>query len=114
MHPLIKGLVGVTGVALATRVVDAVMPPKKHVPPPPQPGPPPPVVKPDFTADAKRVLGEIRDYVATLSARDQLMMRLGMRAAHLEEALAAGDFKRAEAHLEALAKLASSSSSTAQ
>jgi hypothetical protein len=100
------------GVAFAHRALDTVLPPRRvpqHAPPSPQPSPQPDPGAARFVEDSRRVLSEIQGYVSTLSPRDQMMMRIGLHASHLEEALVSGDFKRAESHLEALGKLVSGS-----
>lgn len=46
-----------------------------------------------------------RAFSQTLTPREALVLQLGLAASHLEESLAHGNWKRAEAHAENVAKL---------
>ena len=49
-----------------------------------------------------RLIGELR---RQLSPRDLVMMQIGMRASHVEEALAQGDVDRARGHVKKIVEL---------
>jgi len=57
-----------------------------------------------FLRTAQTLLDYIRRFKKTLSPRDVLLLQIGMRASHIEEALAVGDVDRAKAHLVQLAE----------
>ena len=61
----------------------------------------------EFSRAAKRILYLIDKFKQQLSRRDFLMMQIGMRASHIEEALSQGDTNRAQGHLDKLTKLIS-------
>jgi len=51
------------------------------------------------------VLESIQKLKKTLSARDLRILQIGMRASHIEEAMAQGEFDRARSHFHELLKL---------
>ena len=61
----------------------------------------------EFTRASNRLMGVIGRFGRTLSKRDVLMLQIGMRASHIEEALAQGDVSRANGHLMMLQSLVS-------
>lgn len=58
-----------------------------------------------FTSAFSYVVDQIKRFKKTLSARELLILQVGMRACHAEEAAALGDAERAKAHVNELAKL---------
>jgi len=59
-----------------------------------------------FERSLSRAIAVARRFNATLSPREKLILQLGLRASHLEEALAAGDQDRAAAHAKGLVTIA--------
>jgi hypothetical protein len=54
------------------------------------------------------ILDTIQNFNKTLSPRDLHLMQIGMRASHIEEAMAHGEIDRARGHLDALVTLVKS------
>jgi hypothetical protein len=50
-------------------------------------------------------LQALKTFAGTLTPRERDILQLGLVASHLEESAAHGDWKRAEAHAEALVKV---------
>jgi molecular chaperone DnaK (HSP70) len=48
---------------------------------------------------------EIERFTRSLTEREQTILRIGLEASHLEESVAHGDWTRAKAHAEVVAKL---------
>jgi hypothetical protein len=59
----------------------------------------------EFENASSRVMDAVTQFKKTLSPRDVAMLQLGMRASHMEEALAQGDTARAESHRQKLVQL---------
>lgn len=59
-----------------------------------------------FQQSFERAVAVMRRFLVSLSPREKLILQLGLRASHLEEALAAGDQLRAAAHAQALVTIA--------
>jgi hypothetical protein len=59
-----------------------------------------------FEKSLARAIAVAKRFNATLSPREKLILQLGLRASHLEEALAAGDQDRAAAHAKGLVTIA--------
>jgi hypothetical protein len=59
----------------------------------------------EFVCAMQRVMAGIAQFKKMLSPRDMLMLQIGMRASHIEEALSQGDTTRAEGHLRHLTEL---------
>ncbi len=59
-----------------------------------------------FSRSFARAVMVAQRFQATLSPREKLILQLGLRASHLEEALAAGDQLRAAAHAKGLVTIA--------
>lgn len=59
-----------------------------------------------FQRSLSRAVAVMQRFNATLSPREKLILQLGLRASHLEEALAAGDQLRAAAHAKGLVAIA--------
>jgi len=60
----------------------------------------------DHLAVSVRELLEQTDaFTRTMSARDQMLVHLGLESAHAEEAISQGDLSRAEIHLTTLSKI---------
>ncbi len=60
----------------------------------------------EFERAANVILRAIGDLKNRLSPRDLVMMQIGMRASHIEEALAQGEVDRARGHVQKLVELA--------
>jgi len=56
----------------------------------------------ELTRSASRILGLMGKFKNAMSERDAVFLALGLRAAHMEEALAHGELERAKAHFEKL------------
>ena len=52
-----------------------------------------------FRQNSNAILDLLARYQAKLSPRDIAMLHLGMRASHIEEAVASGEIDRARSHL---------------
>jgi hypothetical protein len=50
-------------------------------------------------------LGTLKVFAESLTPRETTILALGLAASHLEESIVHGDWKRAEAHADNLAKL---------
>ena len=59
-----------------------------------------------FERSFSRVMSVMQRFQASLTPREKLILQAGMRASHLEEALAAGDQRRAAAHATGLVTIA--------
>jgi hypothetical protein len=59
-----------------------------------------------FQRSFERAVLVMRKFLVSLSPREKLILQLGLRASHLEEALAAGDQQRAAAHAQGLVTIA--------
>lgn len=59
-----------------------------------------------FQRSLERAVAVVRKFNSTLTPREKLVLQLGLRASHLEEALAQGDQDRAAAHAKALVTIA--------
>jgi hypothetical protein len=59
-----------------------------------------------FQRSFERAIAVARRFLVSLSPREKLILQLGLRASHLEEALAAGDQQRAAAHAQGVVTLA--------
>lgn len=53
----------------------------------------------------KSVLYKIKSFARTLTPREEAILKLGLAASHLEESVAHGDWKRAEAHTDNFSEL---------
>lgn len=53
----------------------------------------------------KSALYRIRSFTRTLTPREEAILKLGLAASHLEESVAHGDWKRAEAHADKVSDL---------
>jgi hypothetical protein len=53
----------------------------------------------EFSRSFERVIELMRRFQKRLTPRELLVLQMGMRASHVEEALAHGDSERARAHL---------------
>jgi hypothetical protein len=58
----------------------------------------------EFERSGQRLLQYMKQFKKTLSRRDMRMIRIGMRASHIEEALSTGDTERANSHLKQMIK----------
>jgi len=59
----------------------------------------------EFARAMRRIMDGLEQFKRTLAPRDFLMLQMGMRASHIEEALSQGDTDRARFHLEHLLAL---------
>ena len=59
-----------------------------------------------FQTSFTRAIAVARKFLVSLTPREKLILQLGLRASHLEEALAAGDQQRAAAHAQGLVTIA--------
>jgi hypothetical protein len=59
-----------------------------------------------FQQGFDRAVAVMRKFLVSLTPREKLILQLGLRASHLEEALAAGDQARAAAHAKGLVTIA--------
>lgn len=50
-------------------------------------------------------LDALKAFAASLSQREEVVLKIGLAASHLEESIAHGDWMRAEAHADNLMKL---------
>jgi hypothetical protein len=71
---------------------------------------PAPSLSPDdvamFQRSFLRAVSVARRFLVSLSPREKLILQLGLRASHLEEAMAAGDQERAAAHAKGVMTIA--------
>jgi hypothetical protein len=51
------------------------------------------------------MLRNIKAFGDSLTPREKLILEIGLKASHVEESAASGDWKRAEAHMDRLVKL---------
>jgi hypothetical protein len=65
-----------------------------------------------FQRSFERAVTIARKFLVSLSPREKLIMQLGLRSSHLEEALAAGDQLRAAAHAKAIVTIAQALAAT--
>ncbi len=59
-----------------------------------------------FERSLSRAIAVMQRFNASLTPREKLILQAGLRASHLEEALAAGDQDRAAAHAKGLVAIA--------
>jgi hypothetical protein len=59
-----------------------------------------------FQRSFNRAVAVMRRFLVSLTPREKLILQLGLRASHLEEAMAAGDQERAAAHAKGLVTIA--------
>jgi hypothetical protein len=60
----------------------------------------------EFQRAFERVLQALAHFQAEMSDRDRLYLELGLRSAHIEEAMAHGELARAKEHFEKMMALA--------
>jgi hypothetical protein len=58
----------------------------------------------DFGATGRKLVQYIQRSQKTLSKRDKMMLQIGMRACHIEEAVSTGDTDRAAMHFQKLSE----------
>lgn len=58
-----------------------------------------------FRVAITELIETIKDLGRALSPREKLILELGLKASHMEESMASGDWKRAEAHADGLVEL---------
>jgi hypothetical protein len=59
----------------------------------------------EFQAAFQRVIDTLGKFARNLTPHEQLILEMGMRSSHIEEAIAHGESERASSHLRELAKL---------
>jgi hypothetical protein len=67
-----------------------------------------------FQRSFERAVTVARRFIVSLTPREKLILQLGLRASHLEEAMASGDQQRAAAHAQALVTIAQALAASAR
>ena len=60
----------------------------------------------EFQRAFDRSIEVLKKFRTSISSRDRLILEIGLRSSHIEEALASGDLERAQAHFHRLIKAA--------
>jgi hypothetical protein len=59
----------------------------------------------EFQRSFTRVIEILSRFQKRLTPRDVVLLKIGLRASHIEEAMTSGDHERARAHLSALVEM---------